>query len=81
MPPMCTSFATIGGAVTDRLIGYYRTRAKGGAGLINVEFSYVHPAGKIFDHMLGIYDDRLVPGLRRLTDAVHQEGAKRAQLL
>ena len=76
MPPMCTSFATVGGAVTDRQIGYYSARARGGVGLINVEFTYVHPAGKVFEHMLGIYDDRLIPGLRRLTDSVHREGAK-----
>ena len=30
MPPMCTDYATIGGAVTDRLIAYYTERAKGG---------------------------------------------------
>ena len=76
MPPMCTSMATIGGAVTDRLIGYYRARAEGGVGLIDVEFTYIHPAGKVFEHMLGIYDDRLVPGLRRLTQAIHQQGSK-----
>ena len=76
MPPMCTAYATIGGAVTDRLIDYYTARARGGVGLIDVEFTYVHPLGKIFDHMLGIYDDKLVPGLRRLTDSVHSAGAK-----
>lgn len=76
MPPMCTAYATVAGAVTDRLIAYYRARAAGGAALINVEFTYIHPTGKIFDHMLGIYDDRLLPGLGRLTEAVHQEGAK-----
>ena len=76
MPPMCTNYATIGGAVTDRLINYYTARARGGVGLINVEFAYVHPAGKVFDHMLGIYDDKLIPGLKRLTDSVHQGGAK-----
>jgi 2,4-dienoyl-CoA reductase-like NADH-dependent reductase (Old Yellow Enzyme family)/thioredoxin reductase len=76
MPPMCTDYATIGGAVTDRLIDYYTARARGGVGLIDVEFSYVHPAGKVFEHMLGIYDDKLIPGLRRLTEAVHQGGAK-----
>jgi 2,4-dienoyl-CoA reductase-like NADH-dependent reductase (Old Yellow Enzyme family)/thioredoxin reductase len=76
MPPMCTNYATIGGAVTDRLIGYYTARARGGVGLINVEFAYVHPAGKVFDHMLGIYDDKLIPGLQRLSDSVHQGGAK-----
>ena len=76
MPPMCTDYATIGGAVTDRLIDYYTARARGGVGLIDVEFAYVHPAGKVFDHMLGIYDDKLIPGLKRLTDSVHQGGAK-----
>ena len=76
MPPMCTAYATIGGAVTDRLISYYAARARGGVGLIDVEFTYIHPAGKIFDHMLGIYDDKLITGLKRLTDSVHQGGAK-----
>jgi 2,4-dienoyl-CoA reductase-like NADH-dependent reductase (Old Yellow Enzyme family)/thioredoxin reductase len=76
MPPMCTNYATIGGAVTNRLIDYYMARARGGVGLINVEFAYVHPAGKVFDHMLGIYDDKLIPGLKRLTDSVHQGGAR-----
>jgi 2,4-dienoyl-CoA reductase-like NADH-dependent reductase (Old Yellow Enzyme family)/thioredoxin reductase len=73
---MCTSFSTIGGAVTDRLIGYYRARAQGGVGLIDVEFSYIHPTGKVFEHMLGIDHDGVIPGLRRLTEVVHQEGAK-----
>jgi 2,4-dienoyl-CoA reductase-like NADH-dependent reductase (Old Yellow Enzyme family)/thioredoxin reductase len=76
MPPMCTNYATIGGAVTDRLIDYYTARARGGVGLINVEFAYVHPAGKVFDHMLGIYDDKLIPGLKRLCDSVHRGGAR-----
>jgi 2,4-dienoyl-CoA reductase-like NADH-dependent reductase (Old Yellow Enzyme family)/thioredoxin reductase len=73
---MHTGYATIAGEVTDRLISYYVERAKGGVGLIDVEFSYVAPNGKIFEHMLGIYDQRLVPGLKRLTDAIHLAGAK-----
>jgi 2,4-dienoyl-CoA reductase-like NADH-dependent reductase (Old Yellow Enzyme family) len=76
MPPMCTNYATIGGAVTNRLIDYYMARAQGGVGLINVEFAYVHPAGKVFDHMLGIYDDKLIPGLKRLCDSVHHGGSR-----
>lgn len=76
MPPMCTNYATIGGGVTDRIIAYYAERARGGVGLINVEFTYVAPAGKTFEHMLGIYDDRLIAGLTRLTDAVHSADGK-----
>ncbi len=76
MPPMYTGFATIGGAVTDRLIGYHVARARGGVGLIDVEFTYPQWDGKTFDHTLGIHEDRLVPGLRKLTDAVHREDTK-----
>jgi len=76
MPPMCTSFATIRGEVSDRLIAYYVERAKGGVGLINVECTSVSPAGKVFEHMTGIYDDKMIPGYKKLTDAVHRGGAK-----
>jgi 2,4-dienoyl-CoA reductase-like NADH-dependent reductase (Old Yellow Enzyme family)/thioredoxin reductase len=76
MPPMCTGFATVGGEITDRLVAYYAERAKGGVGLINVEFASITPAGKVFDHMIGIYDDRLIPSHKRLVDAVHKAGSK-----
>ncbi len=76
MPPMGTNYATWTGEVTDRLIGYYAERARGGVGLITVEFSYVHPTGRISFYALGVHDDALVPGLRALTDAIHANGAK-----
>jgi 2,4-dienoyl-CoA reductase-like NADH-dependent reductase (Old Yellow Enzyme family) len=34
------------------------------------------PVGRGHIRQLGIYDDKLIPGLRRLTDAVHAFGAK-----
>ena len=76
LPPMCTDYATIKGEATDRLIAYYAERAKGGAGLITVEFTSVHPKGKVFEHMTGLYEDGMIPGYRELTDAVHRAGAK-----
>jgi 2,4-dienoyl-CoA reductase-like NADH-dependent reductase (Old Yellow Enzyme family)/thioredoxin reductase len=76
MPPMCTAYATIRGEVTDRLIAYYVERAKGGVGLINVEFTSISPVGKVFEHMTGIYDDEMIPGHEKLVDAVHEAGAK-----
>jgi 2,4-dienoyl-CoA reductase-like NADH-dependent reductase (Old Yellow Enzyme family)/thioredoxin reductase len=76
MPPMGTNYATWEGAVTDRLIDYHVERARGGVGLITVEFSYVHPTGRISYYALGVHDDALVPGLARLTRAIHAEGAK-----
>ncbi|MCK4792856.1 MAG: FAD-dependent oxidoreductase [Desulfobacteraceae bacterium] len=76
MPPMCTNYATINGQVTDRLIAYYVERAKGGAGLLTVEYTYINLGGKMFEHMTGIYDDQMIQGYKKLVDAVHESGAK-----
>lgn len=76
MPPMETNYAYGDGSVTDRLVAYHEERARGGVGLIIVEASYVHITGKGFKNGLGIYSDRLIPGLRRLVEAVHAHGAK-----
>jgi 2,4-dienoyl-CoA reductase-like NADH-dependent reductase (Old Yellow Enzyme family) len=62
--------------VTQRYIDYIAERAKGGVGLIIVESMYMDPLGRGHIRQLGIYDDKLIPGLRRLTDAVHAYGAK-----
>lgn len=76
MPPMVTNYATENGEVTQRLIDYLVARAQGGVGLIIVEASYVREDGKGFINQLGIHRDNLVPGLSRLVEAVHREGAR-----
>jgi len=76
MAPMVANYAYEDGSVTERLRTYHVERAKGGVGLITVEASYVHPSGKGFRNEVGIYSDRLIPGLRSLADAVHAHGAK-----
>lgn len=76
MPPMATGMATQDGGVTDRHIKHYTTRARGGVGLIIIEHTYVSEDGKLSRGQLGLYDDRLVPGLKRLVGAVHAEGTK-----
>jgi 2,4-dienoyl-CoA reductase-like NADH-dependent reductase (Old Yellow Enzyme family)/thioredoxin reductase len=63
------------GAVTDDMVEYYAERARGGAGLLVVEATYVDPAGKRLHHNPMLHDDRYIPGLRRLVDAVHAAGA------
>jgi len=76
MAPMATRYATCGGMVTDRMIRYYAERARGGVGLIMVQFTAVAPNGRSSLWPLGIWDDRFVPGLRRLADTIHDAGAK-----
>jgi 2,4-dienoyl-CoA reductase-like NADH-dependent reductase (Old Yellow Enzyme family) len=67
---MATSKATSDGEVTEGLIKHYTERARG-VGLIIVEHSYINNTGKLSPNQLGIYDDRLVPGLSKLVKAVH----------
>jgi NADPH2 dehydrogenase len=70
MPPMQTGRATVTGAVTNRLIGFY-VRRSAGLGLVIVEHCYVSKSGKLGLKQLGIYDDELINGLERLAADVH----------
>ena len=76
MASMTTRTADQAGFVTDDGIAYYAARARGGVGLITVEMAAPERAGKHRHFELGISDDRFVPGLRTLVDAIHDAGAK-----
>lgn len=60
------------GRVTDELVSYYRLLARGEIGLIITGHAYIHPLGQGSMRQLGVYDDSLIPGLKRMTDAVHE---------
>lgn len=76
VPPMGSGFSAPDGTVTDRLIEYHEARARGGFGLIIVEVTAIDPLGKGSPIQLGIWDDKFMPGLRRLVDRIHAAGAK-----
>jgi 2,4-dienoyl-CoA reductase-like NADH-dependent reductase (Old Yellow Enzyme family)/thioredoxin reductase len=76
MPPMTTNFAKEGLA-TDCMVDYYAERGRGGVGLIVVEDAIVDtPVGNHTLYCLHIDDDRYLPGLRRISQAVKAEGTK-----
>ena len=68
---------TPGGRVSDELVAFHRRVAAGGAAMSTVAYLAVAPEGRTDRHCL-LLDDDTVPGLRRLTDAVHAEGAAAA---
>lgn len=74
-PPMSTKFAAEDGTVTDRMLNYYEARAEGGAGLVTLEATYVHPSGNSFSRGLGLSDDRMIPGIRRMVSRLKRHGA------
>jgi len=76
VPAFQKNYANKDGWVTQRLIDYWVERAKGGVGLILIGSAYISPESKGGIFQVGIYADYLIDGLKRLTDTVHQNGAK-----
>ncbi len=64
------------GSCTPELIQRMTQLAAGGVGLIISGHAYVEPRGKAGRRQLGLYDDHLIPGLTRMTEAVHQKGGR-----
>jgi 2,4-dienoyl-CoA reductase-like NADH-dependent reductase (Old Yellow Enzyme family) len=60
--------------VTDDLIEYHRLPAAGGVGMTTVAYCAVSPGGRTAGNQIWMRPEA-VPGLRRLTEAVHAEGA------
>ncbi|GAA1825677.1 NADH:flavin oxidoreductase [Actinomadura chokoriensis] len=60
--------------VSDDLIEYHRRPAAGGVGMTTVAYCAVSPEGRTERGQIWMRPEA-VPGLRRLTDAVHDEGA------
>ncbi|MGD6808880.1 MAG: FAD-dependent oxidoreductase [Candidatus Bathyarchaeia archaeon] len=76
MAPMCTRLARPDGSVTQKMIKYYTERAKGGVGMIIIEYSYIDEAeSKAAISQLGVQNDHMITGLSDLAEAIHAEGA------
>lgn len=77
MSSMCDNMSDRHGGVSDQKVEHFRRKAQGGVGWINLGYAYVTPRGRgCTYYQVGIYEDALIPGMRRLTDAVHEEGAR-----
>lgn len=77
MAPMLSRLCDPNGVITPKLIEYYVERAKGGAGLIIIEYSYIDTeASKANYGQMGVYDDALIGGLAELAESVQEYGAK-----
>ena len=64
----------MGNAPTDLLYNYHRSVAHGGIGMTTLAYASVTRDGLSFPHQLWLRKE-VIPGLRRITDAIHSEGA------
>ncbi|HLZ18312.1 MAG TPA: FAD-dependent oxidoreductase [Smithellaceae bacterium] len=78
MPPMGTSLSNEDGTVSENNLAYIRRRVQSGLGLLITEITAVEQTGRVSVHALGIWDDKFLPGLARMADAIHAGGAKAA---
>jgi len=76
MPAMETNMSSVYGDVSNEMIDYYIARAKGGAGMVVVESTFIDDAesrGSLVSS--GIYSDHLIRGKNLLAEAIKEEGA------
>ena len=64
------------GSINDKMIDSYTRYARNCIGLICSGYMYIDPIGKAQIYQTGIHSDKMIPGLSRLADSVHKEGAK-----
>jgi 2,4-dienoyl-CoA reductase-like NADH-dependent reductase (Old Yellow Enzyme family) len=70
------TMATDRGEVTDDYVALYEALARGQVGLIFTGHLFCAPRGRYARRQTGIHDDALVPGLCRVTAAVHRHGGR-----
>jgi 2,4-dienoyl-CoA reductase-like NADH-dependent reductase (Old Yellow Enzyme family) len=62
---------------TDDVVAYYARRARGGAGLIISEASYIpHPSAHSYRYAPRFYGEDALAGWRKVIEAVHAEGGR-----
>ncbi len=64
-----------GNRPSQQLFDYHTAVARGGIGMTTVAYASVNRSGVSFDGQLWMREE-IVPELKRLTDAIHAEGAK-----
>ena len=72
LPPMMSRKADADGYPTDSLVQYYAGLSEG-AGITVIEHTYVVEWGRV-QTQLGVSDDKFIPGLTKLTQAIHARG-------
>lgn len=76
-PAMGKSLASEDGFITDRYIEYFRTIARGGVSLITTGIMVIDPEWHYISvRQPWLSDDKFIPGLKRLTQAIHAENCK-----
>lgn len=75
LSPMITNASTAEGYITREDINYSKRRASS-APLQITGAAYINVYGQLFEYGYSINDDRCIPGLKKLAEAMKKDGAK-----
>ena len=75
LSPMTTNSSTKEGHITEEDIRYAKRRANSALQVTGA--AYIEPYGQLFEYGFNISDDACIPGLRKVAQAMKQEGIKR----
>ncbi|NLP64855.1 FAD-dependent oxidoreductase [Paraburkholderia sacchari] len=77
MSPMGSNLAEPDGYCGERIARYYAARAKGGAAMVIMgSVGVAYPRGSGNQMQVAASDDKFIPGLKLVADAVHEHGCK-----
>ena len=72
-----TNFNYRDGYVADKEVAYMEAQARGGAGIVTTQGAYTDKAGagRGYVGMMAIWDDKFIPGLKKIADVIHKYDA------
>jgi 2,4-dienoyl-CoA reductase (NADPH2) len=72
-----TNFNYSDGFVSEKELAYIEAHARGGSGIVTTQGAYTDPRGEGQGYvgMMGIWDDKYLPGLKKMADIIHQGDA------
>ncbi|WP_052256648.1 NADH-dependent flavin oxidoreductase [Salinicoccus sp. YB14-2] len=75
LSPMITNSSTADGHVTEE-DELYHARRSDSAPIQVTGAAYIEPYGQLFEYGFSVSDDRTIPGLKKLADAMKKDGSK-----
>ncbi|MBW1929929.1 MAG: NADH:flavin oxidoreductase [Deltaproteobacteria bacterium] len=75
MVPMYVGYASADGTVSELMLDHYREMAASGVAMVVVENASVDPLGLGSPFTLRVNDDQYIPGLSKLAEVIHDQGA------
>jgi 2,4-dienoyl-CoA reductase (NADPH2) len=72
-----TNFNYRDGFVSDKEVGYMEAKARGGAGIVTSQGAFTEPGGegKGYVGMMAIWDDKFIPGLKKIAEVIKKHDA------